>query len=227
MDGMDNLRRVLWQANQSDIQTGLVSWWKYKQLTREIAWKYDFPPHIGAAVFSALSPNNDYHGNLRDTDTLLCGVRLGKIPADISVSTYDNNKIKAWQIAHYCTDDPLDRLVFPKTRNFYLNIKDPSDPLPVTVDGHVYNAWRNQRISLKGAAMRFKPAQYDEIAEAIRQIGAEYRMIPNQVQGVIWHTWRRLHGIKHTNQLELWDCGAISARLGYQNFTGAACSTAL
>jgi hypothetical protein len=215
MDGTDNLRRVLWQATREDIATGMESWRTYERLTREIACKHRFASHIGAAVFSALSPNNDYHGNLRDTDTLLGAVRLGKSMDDFGVSTYGNNKRKAWAIAHGA--EPLDLLLFPKTRNFYLNIKDPLNPMPVTCDGHVYNAWRGRRIPLKGAAAKFKPSEYEEIAQAIRDLGAEYGMIPNQVQGVIWHTWRRLHRIKYTNQLEFWDCDSLSAGLGYSH----------
>lgn len=208
-----NVLTVFDQADAMDRSIALESWWKYQRLTSEVAAKYGYPSHIGAAVFAALSPNNSYHGNLRDTDRLLCTVKGGGTLDDFKVSTYGNNKRKAWAIAH--GEDPLEHLRFPKTRSFYLNIKDPHDPDPVTVDGHVYNIWRGRRIPLKSAAHKMKISLYPIIAEDIRQVARRLGMIPNQVQAVCWIAWRRMHGIQTSLQLDLWDGESLAAGLGW------------
>src|SRR3546814_13797099 len=48
-----------------------------------------------SAGFAALSPNNDYHGNLRDTDRVLSAARAGQSINDFKVSTYGNKDRKS------------------------------------------------------------------------------------------------------------------------------------
>jgi len=177
-----------------------------------MAHDFGFPAHVGAGVFAALSPNNDYLGNLRDCRKLLKGVQAGLPLEVIKVSTYGNNKRKAYKIAQGA--NPLDLIVFSKTRNFYLNIMDPNDPIPVTVDGHIFNAWEGTRLSLKGAAQRFRAKHYETVADSIREIARQRGVLANQVQGIIWFCWRRIHGILYTAQQELWSREARAA--GYE-----------
>lgn len=213
---IENIKRVMDQALEGDLDIALESWWKYKALTTEIAWRHKFPAHIGAAVFAALSPNNDYYGNLRDTDRLLAAARAGLTIDQFKVSTYGNNKRKAWAIAQ--GTDPLTLIVFKKIRNFYLNVRDPDDPVPVTVDGHVHNIWTGKRIRLTEAAQKLKPQLYDVIAEDIRAVAAETKMLPNQVQAIIWTVWRRIHNIRASTQAGLWDLEALAANLGFRAY---------
>lgn len=213
MGSIDNIKRIFDQATEHDREIAFESWWKYQALTFKIARRHGFQEHLGAAVFAALSPNNDYYGNLRDTNRLFESARQGLKITDFKVSTYSNNKRKAWRMAH--GEEPLDLLLFPKTRNFYLNVKDPTDPQPVTVDGHIYNIWKGERIPLKGAAQKLKRALYPIIADDIRTIAGDIGLIANQVQAQVWTTWRRIHNIKFSPQLELWDTEYIFAGLGY------------
>jgi hypothetical protein len=212
---MQNLIKVFDFADREDIKIAECAWTKMNKLTADIAEKHEFAPRIGAAVFAALSPNNDFKGNLRDTDRLLLSASKGLAIDDFKVSTYGNNKRKAWRIAHG-GEEPLDLIVFPKTRSFFLNVHDPLDPHPVTVDGHIYNAWRGERISLKGAAQKANARLYEEVATDIRQIGKLKGIIPNIVQGILWYSWKRMHRILYyQEQPEFWDQEAISAGLGY------------
>lgn len=207
---VDNLKRTLDRASPFEIEAGLDSYRKYNRIMAALAAKTGHTPRIASAVFAALSPNNDYHGNLRDTHTLLNAARCGANIDDFSVSTYGNNKRKAWRIVH--GEDPLELIVAKKTRSFFLNIADPNDPEPVTVDGHMYNVWRCQRENLVG--LRWRTKHYDEIAEGVRELAARCRFVPCQLQGILWITWRRIHGIKSTTQLSFWDEDFLAARLG-------------
>src|SRR5262245_18963869 len=96
---IDNFRRLLDQANQADIEAGIQSWFTYNRLIRGIACKHQAQINTTAGIFSALSPNNDYFGNLRDTDRLLGAFKKGLSVEQTKVSTYNGNKKKAWSIA--------------------------------------------------------------------------------------------------------------------------------
>jgi hypothetical protein len=211
---MQNLVNVYNFASKEDIKIAEVAWIKMNRLTAQIAEKHGFSPRVGAAVFAALSPNNDFKGNLRDANRLLFSAKLGIEIDDFKVSTYGNNKRKAWRIAH--GEDPLDLILFPKTRSFFLNVHTPDDPYPVTVDGHIYNAWYGKRMSLKGAAMKMNAKIYEEVAQGVRDLGKEKGIIPNIVQGILWYAWKRMHRILYyQEQGEFWDQEAIAANLGY------------
>jgi hypothetical protein len=213
---MQNLVKVFDQAESEDHRMAARSWWTYNHLTSRMAEKFGFSPEVGAAVFAALSPNNDYHGNLRDAHRLLKAAHDGLELVDFKVSTYGANKRKAWAIAH--GTPPLDVIVFPKTRSFFLNIRDPNDPQPVTVDGHIYNAWRGYRVRLNSAAVRFPIKLYEVIAEDVRAVARQAGLLPNVAQGVIWFVWRRIHGIKFQPQLELWCPETRAAGLGFEPY---------
>lgn len=169
-------------------------------------------PRISSAVFAALSPNNDYHGNLRDAFKLLSAKRVGHDLSAFTVSTYGQNKAKAWRIAG--GHEPLDLIVANKTRNFFLNVYNPDDPHPVTIDGHLLNAWRGKREGLVG--LHFPPKLYQTVAVDVRNLAAKEDMLPCQLQAILWVTWRRIHGILSTQQLEFWDADMLAARLGFQ-----------
>ena len=208
---VDNLKRVVEQATLHDIAVGLDSYHKYNRIMVKLGEHCQTTTRIAAAVFAALSPNNDYFGNLRDAHTLLSAARDGRQLEDFSVSTYGQNKRKAWRIVK--GEDPLDLIVADKTRNFFQNIYDPTDPVPVTVDGHMINVWRCKRENLVG--LRFPKGLYAEVAEGVRVVARERDWLPCQTQGIIWMTWRRVHGIRTTQQTELWDTEMLAARLGF------------
>ena len=209
---IENLTKTLGQATRAERSEGAASYQKYSLITAEIAEKYGFERQIGAAVFAALSPNNSYHGNLRDVDSLLRAAQNGQEIHEVKVSTYGNNKRKAWRIAHGA--DPLTELVAPKTRSFYLNVYDPLDPGPVTVDGHMFNCWSGTRINLVG--LRTPKSQYEVVAEGVRALALTAGLVPCQLQAVLWLTHRRIHGILTPPQLSLWDADYHAARLGYR-----------
>jgi len=195
----DNLELIFNQATDADRATGLDSWFHYNRLMATIGERTGFSVATVTGVFASLSPNNDYMGNLRDAVRLLKAKRDGMRVDQVRVSTYNPNKVKAWAIAS--GDDPLDYLVAPKTRNFYSSIVDPNDRQFVTVDGHIFNIYAGKRVAL--TEVKSHGGDYDEVAEEIRKMGDDHGLIPNQVQGVLWYTWKRIHRIKWDAQLEL------------------------
>jgi len=209
-----NLEAVVNCASKRDWELGLSSWRRYNRLVGLISLKNHYGLAIGAAVFAALSPNSDYLGNLRDTNRLLLAARRGLNLDDFKVSAYGPNKEKAWRIAH--GEDPLDLIVANKTRNFFLNVMDPDDPVPVTVDGHVFCAWQNKRLPLDSAELKALVKRYEEVASHIRAIAFDRKVLPNVIQGVIWHSWKRINGVRTTTQMCFWAEDAQMAQLEFE-----------
>jgi len=214
----ENFERLWNLASEKDKQLAIASYSKYQRITYQIAGKHGFPGVVGAAVFAALSPNNDFWGNLRDTDELLRAAQAGLSLDQFSVSTYGNNKRKAWRIVH--GEDPDVLIVALKTRNFFHNITEPDNPNWVTVDGHMYNIFTGirRRIQSRNPAERVVKVttkEYVIIATAVKDYAAEKGLVPCAMQGVLWQTWRRLHRIRSSPQLDLWDRDYLEARLGF------------
>jgi hypothetical protein len=199
---MENLLKVYSKSTNYERQLGKEAYQNYHILTTGIAKEFGFPFYVGPAVFSALSPNSDYLGNLRDVRVLLKAKAEGRSLSDFSVHTYGNNKRKAWEIAN-CSINPLNLIVANKTRNFYLNCLCPEARKPITIDGHIYNAARGIRENLVGLR-GFTPKKYEEIAQSMRNLAKDLSLIPNQLQAIIWMTWKRLHHAVHSDQLEIW-----------------------
>ena len=169
---VDNLKRILDRALAADLPAAMDAYAKYHRMLAALAAKHGFSPRTGAAVFAALSPNNDYHGNLRDAHNLMAAASAGRAIDDFGVSTYGPNKRKAWDIVHGA--DPLELIVALKTRSFFLNIVDPLDPVPVTIDGHMVNLWRGRRESLVG--LRHSRALYPVVADGVERPGSGLRL---------------------------------------------------
>lgn len=208
---VNHLQCVFDQATTFERNEGLVAYEKYKELTSRIANDTGFDSDTGHAVFAALSPNNDYHGNLRDCRRLLSGVATGLKHDQVRCSTYNQNKLKAWRIAN--GSRPLSELLGTKTRSFYQNIANPSDPYPVTVDGHMVNCWRGITVPLRQVKMNDRV--YADVAREIRVLARHVGIVSSACQAIIWYTHRRLTGNMSTVQSEFWDADSLAAGLGF------------
>ena len=208
---VDNLNRIFNSASEHDLKIGLTAYAKYNEIMVRLAAEFNVSSMTTSAIFSALSPNNSYHGNLRDAHMMLSAWKNSQDISEFKVHTYGNNKRKAWRIAH--GENPLDLIIAKKTRNFMLNVYNPNDPVPVTVDGHMINIWRGSRTKL--TELRYPVHLYDEISNNVREMAQRLNLIPCQVQCTMWHVWRKMHAIHSTDQTELWDVELINARLGF------------
>lgn len=213
-----NLERIWDAARDDEVTIGRNAFPKYQRITTAIAARHGFSATIGAAVFAALSPNSDYWGNLRDTDRLLSAAAANASLESFSVSTYGNNKRKAWQIAFGADPDVYIKAL--KTRNFFHNIQDPTNTEFVTIDGHMCNIFHNERKPLASRdkerrLVKVTPTLYVTIAQAVKDLAEQKGEYPSTVQAILWLTWRRIHNIRHAQQNFLWDWDAVHAGLGF------------
>jgi hypothetical protein len=208
--GVENLWALYSRADDLDKSDGRKAYLRYHDLLRDLAAYYgsEFEATVGA--FCALSPNNDYLGNLRSLVSMLVCQRDGRPLSEATVSTYKHCRDRA---ALYLTGEWrfLDHAKGLKIRSFYSNIIDPLDPEPVTVDGHMICAWLNRNMTMSEAQQEMNRTVYREIAAGIRELAREEGMVGQQMQAVLWFARKRIQGIKYDNQLQL-DAGVT----GYQ-----------
>lgn len=192
-----NLEQMLHRADAIDVREGLLAYERYHAVMAKIATQYDAELPRVIAAFCALSPNNDYTGNLRSLITALHGWRHQWSIDVIQVSTYRHCLYRAFDYLAGQRDF-LDDAKGLKIRSFYHNVLDPTDNKYVTIDGHMVATWRGQNLTMKEAICK-GTREYREIADACKQIAFREFMLPNQVQAVIWFARKRLFHIKVGN----------------------------
>lgn len=196
----DNLRALLNKADAIDMREGISAYRTYHQVIENFAMAYGnkFEPTL--AAFCALSPQNDYYGNLRSLASVLHAVQHNLPISGVVVSTYNHCRDRAYA---YLTGASsfLGSVKGLKIRSFYANILDPEDPVPVTIDGHMVCAWKGINVPMKSASVR--PPEYLTIAQGLRELAADIDILPNQLQAVLWFARKRLERIKFDPQLKL------------------------
>jgi hypothetical protein len=193
-----------WRLRDSiDESEGMTCYERHHLSMRSMADRYGYPLERIVAAFVALSPNNDYVGNMRSLVSAVIGHKIGLEVHEVSVTTYDKNKEMAFRYLdgeRFLTPDRG-----PKITNFYVNILRPEDKRAVTIDGHMIGLWHGKRVPMKGATviMSKDRKQYNIIAADFRQAARLREVLPQQLQGILWFTWKRVHGVKAVDQLSL------------------------
>lgn len=197
-----NILDVLDAADAVDINEGRLAYFRYNEVLRNLASYYDVPFPDAVAAFAALSPNNDYLGNLRSTATLLKWFR--SVPVDrIICTTYNGCRNRA---ATYLTGTSfLGTVKGKKIRAFYSNILNPLGSAAVTIDGHAVNVWRNHRVNLQKVAAKNFRWKYDVVAAEYVRVAEDVGLLPHQVQAITWFAWKRINKILYPGrQFELY-----------------------
>lgn len=195
-----NLLALLKKADKIDTRDGLAAYSSYNKVINNFALAYGAKFERTLAAFCALSPQNDYYGNLRSLASVLHAVQHSIPVEEVTVSTYKHCRNRAYLYLQG-KEDFLSHAKGLKIRAFYANILHPDDPYPVTIDGHMVCAWEGINVPMKAAAVR--PTQYREIAEGFREVAEQVGLLPNQLQAILWFTRKRLERIKFNPQLNL------------------------
>lgn len=195
-----NLKAMYARADEVDRREGALAYLRYNALLGQIAGHYDFEMEQTVAAFAALSPNNDYYGNLRSLVSLLAGIRQNKPCDEITVSTYKACRNRAHGYATGTVSFP-ETVKGPKIRAFYFNILDPDDKRHVTIDGHMAAAYRAHGGTMKENIV--KPREYTQIARAVKRLASREGLIPNQMQAILWFTRKRLLNVLYDGQYDL------------------------
>ena len=191
-----NILKVLRRATLDDTAQGVEWYDRAKRISQAIA--KDTGVHINTVigVMAALSPNNKWDINVRNTLVMCDAWVNGDGIDDFKVSTYGANKRKAWSMLYddlTDDDDILTRLNGQKTRSFYSNIRGLDE---VTIDGHALNIARGVRFNLTDDQTNIGKRLYRELQDAYVRAAKRVGVEPHELQAITWTTWRREHGIK-------------------------------
>jgi hypothetical protein len=144
---------------------------------------------------AALSPNNRWERNVKDTERMCQAWVNGEDLSDFKVSCYNTMKAKAWSILEddlTDDDDILTRLNGQKIRSFYSNIRGLTE---VTIDGHAYNIALGIRQGLTSDKTNMGKKLYREMQEAYVKAAKRVGVKPHELQAITWTTWKREWGI--------------------------------
>jgi hypothetical protein len=199
-----NIIAIRRKAKPEDVAQGIAWYAKAYEECRIMSDKHDMPIHIVIGVVAALSPNNRWEINLTNADALITAFVNGGKPEDVSCSTYNAMKHKAWSILEQMpirndADDDAVKTVLngKKIVCFYENIIGDDT---CTIDGHARNIAYNERVNLTDSKTTIGVVEYRKLQEAY-QIAAKRCRVNGrtlkayELQAITWVTWRKQHGI--------------------------------
>lgn len=196
---IENIIKIYRKATQEEKLNGVL-WYAEAQATFEdMAQKYDVPLHIVVGVAAALSPNNKWSINIRNTNDMIKAFLDGQAVEYCKPSTYKAMRDKAWGILEAMPDHAgvIKKLNGQKIVSFYRNIMGDDT---CTVDGHALNIYRGERHNMTSDKTNIGVKQYRDIQEAYTIAGSKVRfnrkkLKAYEMQAITWVVWRRLHGI--------------------------------
>ena len=190
-----NILKVYRRATSEDIANGLEWYDQAKRYATIISSLSGVNLNTVVGVMAALSPNNRWERNVKDTERMVWAWVKGEDLSDFKVSCYNTMKQKAWSILEddlTDDDDILTRLNGQKIRSFYSNIRGLTE---VTIDGHAYNIALGIRQGLTSDKTNMGKKLYREMQEAYVKAAKRVGVKPHELQAITWTTWKREHGI--------------------------------
>lgn len=198
----DNLKRWYNRADAHDIKAAKSAYQNYRRTMVDFS-KYTMAGLSEVtAAFVALSPNNDYEGNLRSLKSCIKHYNDGKTGLP-TVTTYKacakramrylNREVDFWTTAKG-----------PKIKAFYHSILFPDINGPAVIDGHMVGAYADRDdFTMKDAAAYLTALKYREI-DATTQRLADWLKVPTaEVQAQIWFARKRILNVKYSAQMSL------------------------
>lgn len=190
-----NILKVYRRATESDTINGIEWYDRAKRAAQDIADYTNLHIRTVIGVMAALSPNNRWERNVRDTEVMCVAWVNGDSMDSFKVSCYNTMKAKAWSILDDELDDDddiLTRLNGQKIRSFYSNIVGLDE---VTIDGHALNIARGKREGLTTDKTNMGKRQYRELQIAYVKAAKRVNVKPHVLQAITWTTWKREWGI--------------------------------
>ncbi len=176
-----NLREIFNSATQVDLVAGCNWYASAHKICLDYAVEFDTTTERVAQIMSALSPNNKWERNIKDTRIVLEAVR-GGVPAElVKVCTFHSNKFKAFAIAR----GELNIIATsPKTFAFVRNI-GALDETKVTIDLWHLRACFGATIETGLTLKRYRELERITIEEA-KKVGLK----GYEFQAVVWEALR-------------------------------------
>ncbi len=191
------------KVGQDDLTFGLKAYGVYHRALRRWAAHFGFGFVQTVEAFAALSPNNDYVGNLRSLSAVMEAAARGR--PDFTISTYRACGLRAYS---YLIGEVsfLDTVKGRKITAFRENILYPDTSRLVTVDGHMGSLWAGHDLTMK-EAVPIVNRHYSDIERAISSVARKAKMAPCQAQATLWAYRKRTRAVLWDSQLDLFRGG--------------------
>ena len=166
-------------ATKDQHQRGMGWYIKANEICVKLAYEYKVPLVQVVGIMAALSPNNKWERNIKDTESFL------KNGMDAKVCTFGANKRKADDIKNLPTCLPYAVTAIlkgPKTTAFFWNIYKPLQNHHVTLDMWALRA--------AGFSSKAKVKERRECDAAYREAAKKAGVRLHELQAVIWNVIR-------------------------------------
>ena len=172
-------------ATPEQIKAGKEWYDEARAFSRYLAARYSVTDTAAATVLSALSPGVNWTRNKIDAENLIATYVDGKPIDAVTVSTYGQNKRKAWEAL--ATGFRIESQS-PKTFSFVTNIC--GNLQPVTVDrwharACLYGPGKKRQVSES-----IPLAQYRRVEQLTQRLARKLSLPPAIFQAIIWVTIR-------------------------------------
>jgi hypothetical protein len=194
-----NIIRLYSKAYPEEIQSGKAWYKQANEIASVMADKYQLSIIQTAGIISALSPGTNWSQNIVDANNFCSLLSTGKYYRSITVTTYGNNREKAYLI--YCSPELDESGIFKlllgaskkvnKTSSFFLNILHPDNDQIVTIDRHTYRI--NLGITEIPESAPLTEKRYFLMNSAYQKASKELEISAIELQAVVWLVFRRLY----------------------------------
>lgn len=168
------------RANRDIISRGL-NWYKQANtFCKEVAHNTGLKIETVAMVVSALSPAVSWELNKIQAEQMCNAFRDGLPLETVTTSTYENNRLKAWDILH---GKKVITVKSPKTYAFYRNLLLDVDS--VTVDRWMLRVMFNRPLKSLTAL------KYRQCETILRDVASDLDLQPFQLQAITWEQIRQ------------------------------------
>jgi len=204
---VSNILEIYKQATDNEINGGKLWYNQANEISRLMSIKYNLTIYQAVGIIAALSPATSWSQNIIDSNHFCSSLAAGKNIKAVVVTTYGNNKDKAYFIYLHSelTKDEIFKVLLGsskkvnKTSSFFLNILSPESDDIVTIDRHSFrvNLGITELIDIKLTEKRYKLMSQAYIkASNILEVNAL------QLQAVTWLVFRRLYVTIRNKQFE-------------------------
>jgi hypothetical protein len=194
---VSNIMDIFGRATPEEISAGKVWYQQANEIANLMAVKYNLSVPQCAGIISALSPGTSWSQNIIDANNFCTLLNEGKDVRSITVTTYGNNKVKAYII--YCSPELSEEEIYialrgaskhvNKTSSFYMNILHPDRDELITIDRHSFrvNLGIEELIPIALTEKRYKT-----MAGAYKSASAILGYNAIELQAITWLVFRRL-----------------------------------
>ena len=178
----EKLDLVFSQATPEQVETG-IRWYRDAYLTAlKLSRKHSIPVMRVIGVIAALSPNNKWERNIKDTESFLKSPSL-----ETKVCTFMGQRVKALAILKANSSSEIREILSGrKTVSFFDNMLKHDQAHKVTVD-----LWMYRMSDLKATRRN-----YEAISQAVIELSAKHKVLPHQFQAIVWSVVRPNKGGK-------------------------------